>query len=107
MNSRAMVSFSPHVALALASILDVHFMLIQMIQTMIFHIQPPLDIFVHIFYIILANSELRSGQSRLRLCNHIERKHIFVDVVGRVEPVARSILGCDITDALRYRRVDV
>jgi hypothetical protein len=50
---------------------------------------------------------LRGSKHSLRLGNDIERKHIIVDVVGRVQPVTRNILGRHVPDALGHRGIDV
>lgn len=60
-----------------------------------------------IFCFLQEQDTLRSGKCCLGLCNHIERKHIFVDIVGRIEPRPRQVLGSSITDTLRRRGVGV
>lgn len=77
------------------------------LKVLIFQARLQPDVLLYMFHIDLTASMLRSGKRCLRLCNDIERKHIFVDVVRRVKPVSRSVLGCDITNALGHRRVDV
>lgn len=59
------------------------------------------------FCFLQEQDTLRSGKCCLGLCNHIERKHVFVDVVGRIEPRPRQVLGSSITDTLRRRGVGV
>ena len=55
----------------------------------------------------LSTNILRSGKRCLGFCNHIERKHVVIDIVGRIEPAARNVLGGSFADALRCRRVGV
>lgn len=77
------------------------------LKVLIFQARLQPNVRLCMFHIKLAASMLRSSKRCLRLCNDIERKHIFVDVIRGVKPVSRSVLGCDITNALGHRRVDV
>lgn len=58
------------------------------------------------FKLFLQPTTLRSGKRRLAFSNHIKRKDVVVDVVGRIEPRATGkVRGGSIANALRHRWV--